>query len=176
MILMFSSISHAAFSQVPEGREATTINHANFHLECPGYEKRIEGLKSNIEILEQKISEEKLKDENLKQGVIDAAETKIKELNEQITYNQDILNVCHRKLNKPDPSKCSGFEKQIQSFNANKQILEKRIAEEKLKGENAMPSVIDAAQTKIKELDEEIIKTQEALNVCKEVQNPVAKQ
>jgi peptidoglycan hydrolase CwlO-like protein len=179
IVLLLSSISQASFSQVSQKSETTTvttttINNADIKLECPGYEKRIEELKSNIQILEQKISEEKLKGENLKQGVIDAAETKIKELNEQITYNQDILNVCNGKLNKPDPSKCTNFEKIIQNLNSNKQILEKRIAEEKAKGENAMPSVIDVAETNIKGLDEEIVRMQKALNTCIEVQDPLA--
>jgi len=179
IVLMLSSISQASFSQVSQNSEtttvtATTINHADIKLECPGYEKRIEELKSNIQILEQKISEEKLKGENLKQGVIDAAETKIKELNEQITYNQDILNVCHGKLNKPDPSKCTNFEKIIQTLNSNKQILEKRIAEERAKS-NALQSVIDVAETNIKGLDEEIVRMQKALSTCKEVQDPLAK-
>lgn len=162
MLLVFNSYSYT-FAQNDQNNSSGI-----FSLKCSRYEKQIEMSKSNREIFEQKLSDEKAKGESARPDVISVIESRVNEIDEQIANIQDTLDLCHGKLNPPNPNKCSGFEYQIEVYLANVKILEQKISDENAK-ENPKSEVITVAESKINDLKKQISDFQDVLNSCKEV-------
>lgn len=142
---------------------------AQISLECSSYEKQVQVNNVNKEIFEKKLSDEKLKGENAKQEVVQSIEERIKEIDVQLEKLQDVLDLCHGKINPPDPKKCLDYKKQIESFESNVKILEDKISKENTK-ENPKPEVISVAESKISDLKVQIKTFQDILSTCEEVQ------
>lgn len=143
--------------------------NAQISLECSSYEKQVQVNSTNKELFEKRLSDEKLKGENAKQEVVQTIEERIKEIDDQLEKLQDVLDLCHGKINPPDLKKCLGYKKQIQAFDSNIKILEDKIFKENAK-ESPKQEVVSVAESKISDIKKQIESFQDILSTCEEVQ------